>query len=406
MILSTIGARYAKLFGQSIPNDTLMRFRILVVLLPVAALVTAAAAAAGGGQVRGASTWGALFPSTRGADRLPDGFLVQATTGGTVYQLVSGKKSPILPAIFDRWVREMHYFEADVVVRLPASELARYQDGPPHNTYYWGKILTAGSQRYYIDDQYRKRPISAAVQAALKYPSRNAYDVPASFLAQFQDGPSITRTDVHPGGTVMYLGPYHGGILYLIRGGTTKQEFLSDYVYEAMGFNWSSQILPVSKEEITRYKRGVHLSTYPDGVVVGARGKKFLVQGGKLRWIANDALFQALGLNPKYVFTVLSQYFKNYGVGQPVTAFKRVRVNVAASTNAAVGVAGSSSAPGALSKLPASKQALMKNVNSIFLQVHDRNPTPAENRYWIAYINDHDPGSEAALAKAMEARKK
>lgn len=384
----------------------LSRSAFVMVLL---AAVFPVAARAGGGpaMVLGESAASADFPSPHGSSKLPDGFLIQAAGGGEVYQIVAGKKSPIPSAIFNRWVKEMHYFEADVVVRLSAGELAAYPTGPSHNTYLWGKILEAGGTRYYIDDQYRKRPITPDVQAALKYPSSNVYQVPAGFLAAFPAGPAITTTDRHPGGTVMYFGPYHGGKLYLIRGDTTKQEFLSDYVYEAMGFNWSSQILPVSGAELARYKRGVHLSTYPDGIITGISGKKYLVQGGRIRWIASDAIFNALGYNPKYVFTVFSQFNKNYGAGDPVTAFKSLRARVAEGTNPAKGAAGAEKPlAGALSKLPASKQALMRKVNSIFLQVHDRNATPAENRYWIAYINDRNPGSEAALAKAMEARKK
>lgn len=382
-----------------------MRLRYGILAL-VALFPLPLAAGGGPGAVLGEQTATARFPSPHGSSKLPDGFLIQAADGGDVYQIVNGKKSRILAAIFDRWVKEMHYFKADAAARLSADELQDYPEAPPHNTYYWGKILTAGDTRYYIDDRYRKRPIAPAVQAALKYPASNVYQVPLSFLAAFPDGPAITQTDRHPGGTVMYFGPYHGGKLYLIRNDDTKHEFLSDYVYEAMGFNWSSQILPVSAEELTRYQRGVHLSTYPDGIIMGIAGKKYLVQEGRIRWIASEAIFEALGYNPKYVFTVLPQLNKNYGAGEPVTAFKSIRVATAEGTNPAKSAAGAEKPlAGALSTLPASKQALMRKVNSIFLQVYDRNPTPAENRYWIAYINDFNPGSESALAKAMTARK-
>lgn len=382
--------------------------RVRGVLLPLLILSTwslpPGIVRGGGGQVLGENT-AAAYPSPHGSTKLPDGFLIQAESGGEVYVIQHGKKSLVHRPILDRWLKEMHYIKHDVIIRLPAAEIAAYATAPPRNLFAQGKILTTGGQRYFVDDRLRKRPIASRVQETLKYPSRNVYDVPKSLLDAYPDGPAITATDRHPGGTVMYFGPYHGGKLYLIRSDNTKHEFLSDYVYETMGFAWSSQILPVSAEELARYRRGAHLSTYPDGWVIGKSGKRYLVQGNALRWIASEALFKALGYNAKYVWTVLPQFFKNYAAGKPITAFKHIRVAVAADVNPAASVAPTRLA-GALSTLPASVQQLMSKVNRIFLEVHDRNPTPAENRFWIAYINDEKPGSERALAEAMRVRKK
>jgi len=368
-------------------------------------VVSPAVALGGGGNVLGAAATGSSsYPSPYGTAKLPDGFLIQVESGDDVYLIRGGKKSLVHQSILNRWLQEMHYIKHDVIIRLPAAELATYATTSPRNLFAQGKILTAGGTRYFIDDRLRKRPIAPPIQAALRYPKRNVYDVPQSLLDAYPDGPAITATNRHPGGTVMYFGPYHGGKLYLIRGDDTKHEFLSDYVYEAMGFAWSSQILPVTAEELGRYRRGAHLSTYPDGWIIGKSGKHYLVQGNALRWIASKALFTALGYNPRYVWTVLPQFFKNYDIGKTITAFKKIRAAVAADVNPAAGLAPRRLA-GALSTLPASVQQLMSKVNRIFLEVHDRNPTPAENRFWIAYINDEKPGSESALAAAMRARR-
>ncbi len=365
-----------------------------------------------GGEVLAAETIGPLFPSRYGNDKLPDGFLIQASGGTDVYVVRGGKKSLIHRPILDRWLKEAHYFKHDVIVKLSASELAKYGDTTPRNAFSMGRILTTGGGRFFIDDKLRRRPISPAVASALKYPKRNVYTVPSGILNAFPEGPVITRTDRHPGGTVMYHGAYHGGVVYLIRDGDlpaaaspqamqagTKHEFLQDYAYETMGFPWSSQILPTTAEELKQYRRGAHISTYPDGWLVSVGGSHFLVQGGKLRWIASKAVFDALRYNPKYVLTVFPEFFKNYPVGQPVTAFKGVRAAVTqASADRAVSLVRSS---GSFEGLSAETQKLLSEVNRLFLEVYDRNPSREENAFWVNYISTKKPRSARALQQAM-----
>lgn len=367
------------------------RGRLLVALGSVAVLL--------GPLVARADELGTLYPSPYGKNKLPDGFLIQAKGKEDVYVIRGGKKSLIYRPILDRWLKEAHYFKRDVIVKVSAAEFATYPDAPPRNAFSMGRILTMGETRYFIDDRLRRRPISKAVAAALKYPGRNVYTVPAGILNAFPEGPTVTRTDRHPGGTVMYHGAYHGGKVYLIRNDDTKHEYLQDYAYETMGFPWSSQILPTTAAELARYKRGAHISTYPDGWIVGIGGNRFLVQGGKLRWIASQALFDALGYNPKYALTVFPEFFKNYQVGQPVTAFKNVRATVTqASADRAASLA---RAPGNFAGLSAETQKLLAEVNRLFLEVYDRNPSREENKFWVNYISAVKPRSARALQQTM-----
>lgn len=187
--------------------------------------------------------------------------------------------------------------------------------------------------------------------------------------------------------------------MYLIRGDDTKHEFLQDYAYEAMGFPWSSQILPATAAELRRYKRGSHISTYPDGWVIGIGGNKFLVAGGQARWIASQQLFQALRYNPKYVLTVFPEFFKNYAAGPSVTAFKGVRAAVTqASADRAASLLGSA---GGFQGLSAETQKLLSEVNRLFLEVYDRNPGREENAFWVNYISAVKPRTARALQEAM-----
>lgn len=356
-----------------------------------------------GGGVLGETTVGNLFPSSYGTDKLPDGFLIKQTGSSDIYIIRSGKKSLIFRPIFDRWVKEAHYFKGDVVITLPASEMKKYPSAPPRNLLYMGRILSANGRRYFIDDKLRRRSISPKVQAALKYPARNVYTVPQGLLDAFPDGPAITRTDRHPGGTVMYRGAYHGGIVYLITGDDTKREFLQDYAYETRGYPWSSQIIPVSPEELARYKRGPHISTYPDGWVVGKGSRIYLTQGDKLRWIASNAIFQAMKYNSKYVLRVFPEFLKNYAEGDPVTAFKGILTAVSeSSANTAKDTAAAGRSSTASLRVPPETRRLISQVNVLFLPVYDRNPTAAENAFWVDYLYKGEAQTEEAFVSALK----
>ncbi len=377
-----------------------------------ALFVIGSALASGQPTVLAATTVGKLPPSAYGMSTLPDGFLIGAKGRPEVYVVQKGRKSLINGLILDRWLAEAHFIAPDVIIRLSPQDLAAYPDASARNAFYTGKILSFNGQRYFIDDRLRRRPISPQVQAALKYPRRNVYDVPATILNAFPLGPVITRTDRHPGGTVVYTGPYHGGTLYLIRGDDTKHEFLQDYVYETMGFAWSSQILPVTATELARYKRGQHLSTYPDGWIVGKGMRRYLVQGGALRWLASDSLFEAFGYNPTYVLRVFPEFFRNYDPGDPVTAFKNVSVatteaavraaqQAATGKTAAVGSGSVTDSAIAALRVPPESRRLIANVNMFFLRVSDRNPTSNENIFWIDYLYKGEAQTEAEFVAAL-----
>ena len=361
------------------------------------------------GEVLGEQSIGAIPASPYGKSKLPDGFLIHARGKPEVYVIRGGKKSLIHRPILDRWLREAHYFHHDVILQIPASELAKYPDTSARNIFYIGRILTANGQRFFIDDRLRRRPMSPAVQAALRYPSRNVYKVPSSILQQFPLGPAVTRTDRHPGGTVVYYGAYHGGVVYLIRGDDTKHEFLHDYAYETMGFPWSSQILPVTKEELARYKRGAHISTYPDGWIVGKGSRMYLTQDGKLRWIVSHALFRALGYNPKYVLRVFPEFFRNYAPGDPVTAFKSVTTvvsqdSVRAAQAAVTGKVSDSSTGDVTASLrvPPEVRQLIAQVNALFLRVYDRSPTASENKFWVDVLYKGEAQTEEEFLSALK----
>lgn len=349
-----------------------------------------------------------FYPSALNANFLPNGTLVRTMSNPTVYYLKDGKRSMVLPRIIELWLKEAHYFKPDLITHISDADMKLYPQTKSVNPLYIGKILRhPDGRQFFIDDKLRKRPISAAVRKALLFPSRNLYPTSAAHLAEFSDGPAVTRTDIHPGGTVMYRGAYHGGTIWRIqensKGVLTKRLYLQDYLYEAEGYPWSGQIVPVSEAELAIYPRGAHIERYTDGWVVGLNGKRYVVQKGVLRHIASSELFNAMGYKEKYVLTVFPEFLKKYPVGKPIAAFKKIKVA------SAIAAAPVTSTPTVVSsaylELRPAARALIPQINDIFLPIYDRDPTASENVFWVNYVYRGEVGTKDALIAAMQKTK-
>ena len=345
----------------------------------------------------------AYYPSSINPNFLPNGTLVKTAASSTIYYIKDGTRSMILPHIMELWLKEAHYFKGDVVTVISVADMNRYAVTKSVNPYYIGKILQApDGKQYFIDDKMRKRPISQAVRSALLFPARNLYPTSAAHLAEFVSGPAITRTDIHPGGTVMYRGAYHGGTIWRIgedsKGNLTKQLYLQDYLYETQGYPWSGQIVPVSEAELAKYTRGANIDKYSDGWAVSLNGSISIVEQGKLRHVATPQLFTALGYPSKYVLTVFPQFLKQYPTGTPIAAFKTI-VTPAAKlpVSKPTTLATTSKYP----ELHPAAAALIGQVNDLFLPIYDREPSASENTFWVDYIYKGEVGTKDALIAAM-----
>lgn len=346
------------------------------------------------------------FASSAGKDFLPNGSLVQVIGTGEVYYIKGNTRSLVLKSVVDRWLKEAHYFKHDALIKLSATDLARYKEVKAVNPLYIGKILQApDGNKYFIDTLLRRRPISSAVRSALHYPSRNLYPTTASHIAQFTLGPVITRTDIHPGGTVIYHGPYHGGTVWRIdedvKGNLVKRFYVQDYIYETEGYPWSSQILPVDAAELARYPRGANIDTYPNGWMVGLNANTFLVQDGKLRLVP-EAIRKAIGYPQKYVLTVFPEFLARYPRGDAVTTFKTTTVTVTSS------LANAAPAPNVAStyvKVRPTVRTLIASINGIYLLIFQTEATAAENKFWVDYVYNGEVQTKVELETAMKKAK-
>lgn len=346
-----------------------------------------------------------FYASSTGANFLPNGTLIKTAKSNTVYYVKDGKKSMILPQITSLWFKEAHYFKIDCVVTVSKEDFDRYAQTKSVNPYYIGKILKGpDGVQYFIDNKLQKRKISSAVRAALRYPSRNLYPTSAAHLKEFANGPEITRTDVHPGGTVMYNGAYHGGTVWRVEekdGKYIKHYYLQDYIYETEGYPWSGQIVSVSTEELAKYQRGSNIEKYPDGWQVGLGNDIFVVSGGTLRKIASNSLYKNLGYNSKYILRVFPEFLKRYPRGYDINGFK----NVFAGTPTIKKVGPSPNAANNLIKVRPAIRTLISEINDIYLTIFDKEITSTDNKFWVNYVYSGEVSTKDSLVSAIKKSK-
>lgn len=347
-----------------------------------------------------------LYPSSLNPNFLPNGTLIKSPSKPEVFYIKHGKRSWILPNILDRWLGENHYFKSDIIITVSDADLARYPQTTSVNQLYSGKVLKhPDGTHYYIDDKLRKRKLSSSVRAALKFPAGNLYATSEVHLREFKTGPPITRTDMYPGGMVVYDGPFHGGSIWRIEevegGKLAKRLFLSDYIYEASGYPDENQRVAVDATHLSRYERRASIERYPNGWVVGLGVNIYVVQGEALRLITSPELFNALGYKQKYVLKVHPEFLKRYPHSKPIGAYKNI-VAGNAEQKAASTPTSSPTLANSLNKVRSEVRQLIAEINELYLIVFDKEPTTTENKFWVDYVYNGEVDNKADLLEVMK----
>lgn len=253
--------------------------------------------------------------NAQAATRHPTGTLIKTSASSDIYMVDRDMKSPVLRSIYDTWIGQMYFVFDDYAITVSQEEMDSYRTIGGVNRYYVGKLLRGPDGKVYIiDTHYRKRHISSPeVFRGLGYAgtpydptAKTVYDTSQAHIDQFPNGDSITRTDIHPDGSVITTKTT--GTVWLIEDGK-KRQIRTDYIYEAMGLPWRKMLHRVLPEEIGRYPDGEPITTYPSGTLFKANDGKVYVAGeGKtLRHIPSEELFNALGYQWKYAYGVFPE---------------------------------------------------------------------------------------------------
>lgn len=373
---------------------------------PTATTITTLSSSAA--SVGGFVTDRAFYPSVHNPNFLPEGTLITSPNTPNIYYVRDGKKSWVHPTILARWFNENHFFKGNIVINISDADLARYPTASSVNQLYVGKVLQhpTGAQ-FFIDDKFRKRPLSASVRSALRIPAGNLYPVSAAHLSEFRTGPAVSASKL-PGGFVMYDGPYHGGRLWKteeIAGGTiVKRLYLKDRFYEADGNPDESHRAPIDAGLLAKHPRGANIDRYPDGWVISIGSNIYVMQGGARRLVASADVFAAMGYrNEIHVRGEFPTIYSKYAQGHPIRAFKGITSAGAAPTKGAPAPAPSTASH--LNKVRPGIRTLIAQVNDHFRFIFDRDPSISENKFWVDYLYNGEVNTKADLIESMRRAK-
>jgi len=372
---------------------------------PVSSPVSASVASPAVGSFKVASS---LYPSKYGPNFLPEGTLIKSSASSQAYYVKNGRRSIVLPNVMDRWLTEAHFFNHSVIVTLSPQDFARYKPIDAKNPTFIGKVLRHpnGSQ-FYIDDKYRKRPLSASVRAQLKFPGSNLYPASAAILRDFPTGPALNGK-LQPGGMIIYDGPYHGGRIWRLQeisgGKIAKRLYLADRFYEAEYYPDEGQRVGVSAAELSKYVRGANIGTYPNGWAVSLGGKIFITEGGRLRHITSPAIFNAMGYRSGNVQKAFPEFLNKLGRGHNISAFKSITDSRGAAATAPA-PAPNVAATSGLTRVNSTMRSAIAQVNPLYRAVFDKEITPTENRFWSDYVHSGEVQNATALRHAMSVTK-
>lgn len=382
--------------------------RLLLSLIIISSTLGAQPVAASTPAVGSFKVSSSLYPSPHGPNFLPEGILIKSSASAQVYYVTGGKRSYVLPSILERWLTEAHFFDHNIILTISPQDLAGYLPTNAKNPTFIGKVLQhpTGNQ-FYIDDKYRKRPLSAAVRKQLQFPGGNLYAVSTALLAEFPQGPALTGAK-QPGGMIIYDGPYHGGRIWRLQelsgGQIAKRLYLADRFYEAEYYPDENQRVGVSAIELAKYVRGENIGTYPNGWVVGLNNSIYVVNAGRLRHITSPTIFNAMGYRTTNVQTAFPEFLKQLGRGENISAFKSVIDTRGVAVSNPV-PAPSDTATSTLTRINATMRYTITQINPIYRSVFDKEVTASENQFWADYIFSGEVRNEAELSAAMRLAK-
>lgn len=218
----------------------------------------------------------------------PDGTLVKTTSDKTVYVIQDGKKRPFasMTALNSR-------FDPKMIVTAPEAELNRYELGTPIKLPNYA-ILKQNAQYYLVDYQTIRPFASEAVVRKLGYNPDEVIDVTSDDLAGFTIGSPIVTENASPLGRLVRV-KENNSLYYLNEG---KYHAIYDEKIAKIRFP-NLTIEKVTAAALADYPDAGAPILFKDGTLFGITGsnKIYVVENGKKRHIASEAVYNGLGYN-------------------------------------------------------------------------------------------------------------
>ncbi|HAT03955.1 MAG TPA: hypothetical protein DCS29_04265 [Candidatus Magasanikbacteria bacterium] len=217
----------------------------------------------------------------------PDGTLAKTTNDPSVYLIQGGKKRK-----FENMTSLLTRYNPNMIVTIPASELARYENIGTISLPNYAIVKEQGS--YYLLDYDYKRPFASYdVVRQLGYNPDEVIDVTASDLNSYTFGSTITAEQSNPLGRVVRISETKE--LFYIQGNMYYP------IYDEIIAKINFPNLTIEKahfEDFDTLSLGDPI-LLKDGTLFGVKehNKIYVVEKGKKRHIASEEIFEGLGYN-------------------------------------------------------------------------------------------------------------
>ena len=239
----------------------------------------------------------------------PDGSLVKAADGNTVYLMQNGQKRA-----FTNFAALTTRYSPQAILTVPASELSRYSSGPDISLPNYS-IVKKGSSHYLIDFDVIRPFASEAVVRQLGYHPDEIVTVSTSDLSGYRTGPTISAETAAPLGELVR---FSDGSLYYVDNKTLH--LVMDEQIAAANYAHLSPT-PPSSDAYLSYNMG-DPAAFRDGTLVMAPpvNKVFVIEHGKRRHISNEQVFIGLGYAWDNIIRTSENVLTLHEVGQPLYA--------------------------------------------------------------------------------------
>ncbi len=240
----------------------------------------------------------------------PDGALLIADDGSNPFLIKDGKKREITSkAVL------LSRFDPDNVVTVNGNDLASYDDGPPIEYLNFSLLKDSRGNIYMIDDDKKRKIQSDEVFQKIGFMEDEVISVSDLELAQYEDGPEITKYTLYPSGQLV-RNTETGDIFYLIS--SKKRLVINDEIKNAnfMGMT----VEPMDAGELDKYRTASEM-TLPDGYLVKTADSNtvYVISNGKRLPIFNAKVFTNMKYGWDVIQTVSQQTLDVHKLGQTIT---------------------------------------------------------------------------------------
>ena len=240
----------------------------------------------------------------------PDGSLLRLAHDGKVYLIENSKKREIVsPSVF------VSRFDEDKVVEVSQDDLNSYDDGTPIKYHNFSLLKNSAGEIFMIVDDTKRKIENQAVFQTLGFMEDEVITVSDSELAEYENGPNITKYTLYPAGA-LFQDKATKEIYYII---SNRKHLVPNK--EILDFNFQGlTIEPTTSAELEKYRSGNPV-TLPDGELIKVKNVNtvYVISDGKKLPIFNGEIFLKMNYKWSNVITVSLATLDAHPLGQTIT---------------------------------------------------------------------------------------